>query len=49
MIEPPARDYAGFPVEVEARIRRGQYRAPRADAHSERELERGLVNNLRPA
>ena len=25
MIEPAARDYAGFLVEVKARIRRGQY------------------------
>jgi hypothetical protein len=30
MIEPAARDYAGFLVEVKARIRRGQYQALRA-------------------
>ena len=30
MIEPAARDYAGFLVEVKARIRRGQHQALRA-------------------
>ena len=31
MIEAAARDYAGFLVEVKARIRRGQYEALRAE------------------